>query len=67
MDLKTAVEASRARVPVMHRGIKYERITARITRINELGGESYSLELLDYCGSAVMVAAIDEVEVAEGN
>ena len=66
MDLKTAVEASRARVPVVHRDIKYKRITARITRINERGGESYSLELQDYCGSAVMVAAIDEVEVAEG-
>lgn len=67
MDLKTAIEASRARVPVVHRGIEYERITARIARINEHGGESYSLELLDYCGSAVMVAAIGEVEVAERN
>ena len=67
MDMKTAIDASRRRLPVVHRGIEYERITARITRVNERGGESYSLELLDYCGSAVMVAAIDEVEVAERN
>lgn len=51
---------------MVHRGIEYERITARITRINERGGESHSLELLDYCGSAVMVAAVGEVELAEG-
>lgn len=65
MDMKTAIEASRRRVPVVHHGIEYKRITARITRINERGGESQSLELLDYCGSAVMVAAIGEVEVKE--
>ena len=65
MDLKAAIDASRARVPVVHRGIEYQRITARIARINERGGESYSLELLDYCGSSVMIAAIGEVEVAE--
>lgn len=65
MDKKTAIEASRRRVPVVHHGIEYKRITARITRINERGGESHSLELLDYCGSAVMIAAIGEVEVKE--
>lgn len=67
MDMKTAIDVSRRRLPVVHNGTTYERITARITRIDERGGESHSLELLDYCGSAVMIAALGEVEVKEDN
>lgn len=67
MDIKTAIDASRRRVPVTYKGVKYKRITARITRINERGGESFSLELLDYCGSAVVIAAADDVELTERN
>ncbi len=61
MDMKTAVTASRLGVPVVHNGIEYERISARITRITP-EGEKYSLELADYCGSAVVIAPVDEVE-----
>ena len=64
MDMKTAIEASRRCVPVTYNGVKYKRITQRITNINERGGESCSLVLLDYCGSAVVIAAMGDVEIA---
>ncbi len=67
MDMKTAIDASRARVPVTYNGIKYMRITARITRITARGGESFSLELLDYNGSTVVTAPVNDVELAEGD
>ena len=63
MDMKTAVTASRLGVPVMYGGVKYERISARITRMTP-DGEKYSLELADYCGSAVVIAPVDDVELA---
>lgn len=65
MDLKTAIEASRRAVPVVYDGIEYERISARITRVSVSGEETYSLELADYCGSAVMIVPIGEVELAK--
>lgn len=66
MDMKTAIEASRARVPAAHNGIRYKRITQRITNVNERGGESCSLALLDYNGSSVVIAAVGDVEIAKG-
>ena len=65
MDLKTAKEASRRCVPVTYNGVKYKRITQRITNVDDSGSESYSLTLLDYCGSAVVIAAARDVEIAE--
>lgn len=67
MDIKAAVNASRRCIPVLYNGTKYRRITARITRVDEMGGESYSLELADYCGSSVMIAPVEEVETSERN
>lgn len=67
MDLKTAKEASRRCVPVTYNGVRYKRITQRITNVNENGGESHSLALLDYCDSAVVIAAVGDVELAERN
>lgn len=67
MDMKTAIEVSRRRVPVTYKGIKYMRITQRITNINERGGESCSLALLDYNGSSVVIAAVGDVEVTKGD
>lgn len=64
MDMKTAVTASRLGALVVHKGIEYERISARITRIAP-EGEKYSLELADYCGSAVVIAPVSEVELTE--
>lgn len=64
MDMKTAVTASRLGVPVVHSGIEYERISARITRMTP-EGEKYSLELADYCGSAVVIAPVEAVELTE--
>ena len=62
--MKTAVTASRLGVPVMYGGVKYERISARITRLTP-EGEKYSLELADYCGSAVVIAPVEAVELTE--
>ena len=65
MDIRTAIEASRKCTPVTYNGIGYKRIVQRITNINERGGESCSLALLDYCGSAVVIAGMEDVEVTE--
>ncbi len=62
--MKTAIEASRRCVPVTYNGVKYKRITQRITNVDDSGSESYSLALLDYCGSAVVIAAASDVEIA---
>ncbi len=65
MDIATAKRASALGVPVVYKGTRYERITKRITNVTPGEADTYSLELLDYCGSAVVIAPIGEVEAAE--
>lgn len=64
MQLKEVKRVMRSCVPVKYDGITYERVTACIMRMDPVSGaEMYSLELLDYCGSAVVIVPMAAVEV----
>lgn len=51
-------------VPITHQGIKYQRISALIYRLDGNKKILTSAELLDKNGTSVTIASIDRVEVA---
>ncbi len=65
MTTETAKEAFRRGVPVIYGGIEYREITALITR-KDMKARKYilQLELMDYCGHAVVIAAPEKTELA---
>ena len=65
MDIATAKRVSTIGAPVVYKGVQYERITKRITNVTPGKADTYSLELLDYCGSAVVIAPMSDVEAVE--
>lgn len=50
-------------VSVMHKGIVYARITARILRVDKHGKRIYYAELLDRSGRSVTIAPAREVKL----
>ncbi len=63
MQLKNVRSAMKACRPVVYNGTEYERITACIMRADPVSGaDIYSLELLDYSGSSVVIVPLAAVE-----
>lgn len=63
MQLKDVKRVMWSCVPVLYDGTEYERVTACTMRMDPVSGaELYSLELLDYCGSSVVIVPMAAVE-----
>ena len=56
MTLKEADEAAQKRLPVIHQGIEYARITETGYRYNDKGERIGFVQLLDKCSNSVTYA-----------
>ena len=65
MTNEEAKEKLYLRSPVMHRGVKYERITAIIYRVTENNRIVVSAELKDKNENSITYARIEEVQECE--
>lgn len=65
MTNEEAKQALINQTPVEHQGIWYERITALIYRLNKYGAVMVSGEMLDKCGTCVVIADVKNINLKE--
>ena len=65
MTNKEIIKAMTDRVPVVAKGIKYQRILEYVLTIDENGQQRRSATLLDYNGNCTVRALIEQVELAQ--
>ena len=67
MTNEEAKQAFMQRISVVCNGIKYERISAIIYRLNESDDVDVYAELLDKCGHSVTIVPINTIDQKEAS